>query len=259
MQVAILTSSIQGTASHHLPYLVNLPNCKVIAVIYAAGSSSKNKRFILKKLRKGLKIGLLGMLNGIRIRSWYGKDLQKYMLIRKIDELCLENNIPFFQTEKINSEQTKEYLRTIRADLVISLGNGYITSSVFSIPPLGMINIHHEVLPYFQNAQSVIWQLYNKSNKTGYTIHQIAKEIDQGDILYQEEIQILFKKTLHLTIVYTMAELYNKSALGLRSLLLDYSTYKNNVTVQSKSSSFTTPSILQFFKIWLNWNKLRKN
>ena len=48
-----------------------------------------------------------------------------------------------------------------------------------------MLNIHHEELPAFRNAQSVIWQLHEGRNKTGYTVHEITREIDGGRILKQ--------------------------------------------------------------------------
>jgi folate-dependent phosphoribosylglycinamide formyltransferase PurN len=45
-----------------------------------------------------------------------------------------------------------------------------------------MINIHHELLPEFLGAQSVLWQLHEGSTKTGFTIHRID---DPGWLFYE--------------------------------------------------------------------------
>ena len=90
---------------------------------------------------------------------------------------------------------------SLNVDLAISLGCSYISSKIFNIPKYGMINIHHEILPEYQNAQSVIWQLFNNSNKTGYTIHKITKKIDDGPILFKKERDIIISDTLRKTLV----------------------------------------------------------
>ncbi len=122
-----------------------------------------------------------------------------------------------------------------------------------------MLNIHHEVLPQYQNAQSVIWQLYNGSTNTGYTIHKINKKIDQGEILFQEHIPIKFMPTLGETVASTYARLIDASALGLVKVLTNFNKYYTEAIPQGKGGHYTTPSYWQFRKIMKQFNKLKNS
>jgi methionyl-tRNA formyltransferase len=157
-----------------------------------------------------------------------------------------------------NSIETQQILSELRPDIGLSLGNGYISAKVFKIPRYGMINIHHEILPDYQNAQSIIWQLYNGSSETGYTIHCIDKNIDTGDILLQERVPIVFKPTLGETVAATMAALLDSSAIGLKRLLEDFNTYFDAGVPQGGGAKYTTPTYRQYLKILKQFERLKK-
>jgi len=120
-----------------------------------------------------------------------------------------------------------------------------------------MLNIHHELLPEYQNAQSIIWELYNGSTITGYTIHKIEKTIDTGAIVYRESLPIIFRDTLADTVAFNYARLYDASAIGLINVLLDFEKYYNTAEPQGKGTKYTTPSFFQFRKIEKMYKKLK--
>ncbi|HYG49856.1 MAG TPA: formyltransferase family protein [Flavobacteriales bacterium] len=256
MRVIILTSSDKGTASHHLEYLLKSKQIHVCLVVQNTNAIAPRNKW-KKKFRKLRKIGVLGAWNGMRMRKWYNGDLYKYLRIKSIAEVCREHSIPLRTVRAINQEETRKLFREAGADLGISLGNGYIPKSVFSIPANGMINIHHEELPAFQNAQSVIWQLYTGSNKTGFTIHEIDSRIDTGNILYKETMDLEFRETLSDTVTYNLARLYEKSAIALVNVLEHYKEYKNNAYVQQGGISYTTPSFRNFIRIKKQYRELK--
>ena len=171
--------------------------------------------------------------------------------------MILLNKIPFFITPAINSEITRDLFAKAQADLGISLGNGYIGQRVFSIPKFGMINIHHEMLPEYQNAQSVIWQIYNKSPMTGYTIHKIDRHIDTGEILLKKEVPIIFKSSLRQTVSGTCASLLDASVRGLLQVLSDFEVFYGKAIPQGKGHTYTTPSFRQYLRIMRNFRELR--
>jgi len=259
MKIIILTSSKYGTAAHHLPYLVENKSCEISMVILNERIITNKNKYYQNKLRKILKIGLLGAINGIRMRKWFDQDITKFKKIGNIEEICRNNKIPFFTTPSINSQNTIELFKNANADLGISLGNEYIGQKVFSIPRYGMINIHHEILPDYQNAQSIIWQIYNKSFHTGYTIHKIDKHIDNGEILYQKSIPISFENSLRQTISKTSVFLLEASAKGLMELLSDFDNLYKNARPQGKGKSYTTPTIWQYIQIYINYKKMKKS
>jgi methionyl-tRNA formyltransferase len=121
-----------------------------------------------------------------------------------------------------------------------------------------MINIHHEELPAYQNAQSIIWQLYNNSSNTGYTIHKIDRHIDTGGILFKEVVPITFKQNLESTVSFNYSVLWKKSSEGLVKLLENFESYFEKSIPQGQGKSYTTPSLKQYLKILRNFKKMKK-
>jgi methionyl-tRNA formyltransferase len=259
MKVIILTSSYYGTAAHHLPFLIKNGDCEISMVVLSVGTNFNKKKSYKRKLLKILNIGILGALNGIRMRKWYTVNVRKYVPIKNLELICKENSIPFFVTPTINCDTTFRLFQQAQADVGISLGNGYIGKRIFSTPFSGMINIHHEILPQYQNAQSVIWQIYNCSSFTGYTIHKINEHIDKGEIIFQERVPITFKETLSETVSATSALLLESSAKGLIYLLSNFKGLMDTSISQGTGKHYTTPSIWQYFKIVYNFNRLKKS
>lgn len=256
-RVIVLTSSRRGTAAHHLPTLTGNSAFECVQVVLVDGTAAKPKGHFLRKLKKIIRIGPLGAMMGLVMRKWYGAHVQQLAAIEDIESLCSTLGIPFATTPAVNHPRTVELFRQAQADIGISLGNGYIGSKVFGIPRLGMLNIHHEVLPQFQNAQSVIWQLYTGSDSTGYTIHRIDKHIDTGAIVHQEKVHINFQPTLAETVSRTMVDLLDRSAYGLRNVLENLENKLAQGTAQGPGRSWTTPSFGQFLRIRRNHDRLR--
>jgi len=201
-----------------------------------------------------IRIGPLGALNGIRMRGWF--DVNGELGIKDVQQTCAERGVPFHETAAINTRRTEELFRGSGAELGISLGNSYITPGIFNIPRLGMINIHHELLPAFQNAQSIIWQLYQGSGTTGFTIHAIDRRIDTGNILLQRTIPIKFAPTLPATITQTMAALIEASGEGLVHCLRNYEELAAQAKPQGKGTAYTTPTFRQYLRVKRNHRRL---
>jgi methionyl-tRNA formyltransferase len=256
LKVVILTSFENPTLSKFLDlYSRKEENRKfeIVGVIRAQQTIQKTKKFYFKKFQKVLKIGILGTLNGIRMRKWY-----QLPSAPPIQMQCQKFNIPYHEVSSINHQDTASLITKIKPDLGVSMGNSYIAKRIFSIPQEGFINIHGEILPAYQNAQSVIWQLYNASKETGYTIHEVDNKIDHGAILLQEKYDIEFSAKLSATVNNTIQRTSEKSNDGLFRLLSDFQAFMANKQFQKGGNAYTTPSIWQFLKIVFNHSKLRK-
>ena len=259
MKVIILTTSIHGTTGHHLPILYGSKDIEIAMVVVSEGSAPKKKNHYLRRIKKILAIGPLGALNGIKMRKWYNEDVKKYCDTGDAREFCSKHGIPFTSVPYTNSVETQKIFKDTGADVGLSLGNGYISKKVFSIPRYGMLNIHHELLPLYQNAQSIIWQLYNGSAETGYTVHKIDSKIDGGDIVWQEKIPIVMRDTLDDTVAYNYARLYDASVQGLLRIFADFKKYYSEAKPQGAGGHYTTPSYGQFLKIKRQFERLKKS
>lgn len=247
MKLLVLTSNRFGTASNCLPAIHESRECSITHVIVSRGLDHNRVRTWRRKLKKTLEIGVLGALNGIRMRSWYeGQPTADLM------ELCECFGIPVFETDYTNSDETVRLFREATPDLGLSLGNGYISHRIFSIPKYGMINAHGERLPEYQNAQSVIWPIYHLETTTGLTIHQVNRSIDMGKILYREEYPIVFCAKLEDTVRKTLKVTQQRTPAAVRHVCENYQVLMNDGRMQESARKFTTPSIRQFCRIMRN-------
>ena len=253
MKVVILTTSVRGTASKALTTLCNRKDIDVVKVVLASGGTPNRKRSMKRKYKKICKIGIFGALNGFRMRDWYS-----YHDVDHIESLCNTFNVELSKSPFINCEETREMFRESRADLGLSLGCGYIAKSVFSIPKYGMINIHTEILPDFQGAQSIIWPLYEGVQETGFTIHQIDDKIDTGVILFQERFSIKIYPTLRRTVEKNLMVTRQKLPDALAYVCENYIALKAKAIPQEKGRSYTTPSVWQFFRMLINHKAMYK-
>ncbi len=258
LKIVILTSSIYGTASYFIPIIFENANVEIVSMIVNQNQTLNTKKSIKRRVSKIFKIGLFGAINGIRMRNWFSEKRDTYLPKILLIDYCKANNILVEYTPTINCPTTIELFTKANADVGLSVGNSYIGKKVFTIPKYGMINTHGEILPDYQNGQSVIWQLYNKSNQTGYTVHKVNSKIDQGEIIYQEKFDIEFRENLADTIAFNCATITKKAALGLSNVLNNFEYYFTNSKTQGKGNHYTTPTFWQYLRIWNNYRTLKK-
>lgn len=258
MRLILLTSDPHGYASLAIPRLLEARELEIAKLILCEGQLADPARNRRRKLEKTLRIGLLGALNGVRMRRWYHEDVQRILAVDTLDAVARRHQLTLERTPALNSARTRELFTEARADLGVSLGNSYIGRRVFSIPRLGMLNIHHELLPQFRGAQGVIWQIYEGSRETGYTIHQIDQHIDTGVILHQERMPIRFRRSLAETVSETYASVLAASVAGLIHTLRHYDELRAAAAPQGSGRSYTTPSIWQFLRMLREHGRLAR-
>ena len=125
--IVILTGGRNGMASWCLPRLVSDKRFKVAGVIFSRSEIVNKKRHVLRRLKKILRIGVLGALNGIRIRKWYHDSAEDLF------EVCKKYSIPLYQVSSLYGKDLPALLNHLHPDLGVSLGNGYIPERVFTM------------------------------------------------------------------------------------------------------------------------------
>jgi methionyl-tRNA formyltransferase len=251
VKVLVLTSSRFGIASRCLPALSQSPQIEVIGVVLAGAARRNLKKQVARKLRKTLKIGLLGALNGLRLRRWYADQETE-----DLRDCAKRFAVPWFQVPGLNSEETIATFRRLSPDLGISLNNSYIAAKVFTIPRFGMINVHGEVLPRFPGAQSVLWAIYEGCRECGFTIHQVEQRIDKGEILLVRSFPLTLKPALRETVRHNLAKLNQEIPLALCRVCEDYSELRRHAQAQGAQRSYTTPSFRQFLSMGRNHRQM---
>jgi methionyl-tRNA formyltransferase len=61
---------------------------------------------------------------------------------------------------------------------------------VWAMPPLGTFNLHASLLPQYRGAAPINWAVINGETETGVTTFFLKHEIDTGQIIRQEKVNI---------------------------------------------------------------------
>jgi len=105
---------------------------------------------------------------------------------RTIQSVCMKFGIPFFYSEKINSEEFRSMLYELGIDLIVSVSCPQIfKKKILGLPKYGCINVHYGLLPEYRGMYPSFWVLANGETETGVSIHYMAEKVDAGDILVQ--------------------------------------------------------------------------
>lgn len=129
-----------------------------------------------------------------------------------------ENNIPVFQPEKLRNPEFLEELRKLDADVFVVVAFRMMPKVLFEMPKMGTFNLHASLLPDYRGAAPINYAVINGEEKTGATTFFINEKIDEGNILLQEEIQVLENEnagSLHDRLMEMGAKLVVKTLDGL--------------------------------------------
>ncbi|MDQ1097428.1 MULTISPECIES: methionyl-tRNA formyltransferase [Chryseobacterium] len=104
---------------------------------------------------------------------------------------AVEHNIPVFQPEKLRNPEFLEELRMLNADIFVVVAFRMMPKILFEMPRMGTFNLHASLLPDYRGAAPINYAVINGEEKTGATTFFINEKIDEGNILLQEELDIL--------------------------------------------------------------------
>lgn len=98
--------------------------------------------------------------------------------------------IPVLQPLKLKDSEFVDALRAFRADLFVVVAFRMLPEVVWSMPPLGSINLHGSLLPRYRGAAPINRAIMNGDTETGVTIFFLQQEIDTGRVIVRERMPI---------------------------------------------------------------------
>lgn len=108
-----------------------------------------------------------------------------------VKEYALLEGLQIFQPNDINDEKSQQILKNLQADVFIVVSYGRILrKSILDLAEKMAVNIHASLLPKYRGASPVNQALINGDFKTGITFIRMNERMDEGDIIFQEEINI---------------------------------------------------------------------
>ena len=131
-----------------------------------------------------------------------------------VKKYALEKNLKILQPEKLKNPSFIEELQSLKADVQVVVAFRMLPEVIWNMPPLGTINLHASLLPQYRGAAPINWAIINGEKQTGVTTFKLQHEIDTGNILLQEKINIADDETagsLHDKMMIAGAELLLKT------------------------------------------------
>ena len=161
------------------------------------------------------------------------------VVFSSIKQFCLNNNIPLYQFDKLNTEG-EDILKSYNPDIFVTASYGQIIKkNILDIPKYGTINVHASILPKYRGPAPIQWAIMNGEKKTGITIMKTDIGCDTGDIYFSREIQIENEDT--------STSVFNKLAtLGVdcvKEFFDNFEKYKDNHIPQDEKKATYFPMI----------------
>lgn len=173
---------------------------------------------------------------------------------------ALEHILPVYTPEKITPEVV-EKIKSYDAEFAIVVAYGKILpQSLIDAFPKGILNIHYSLLPAYRGASPVETALLNGDTTTGVAIQQMVRELDAGDVIAVQEVEIEPEETTR----ELRPRLVTIGALLLAGTLPDFIKGKCNYTPQDPGAVTTSAKISKeqgelnlTDEGEVNWNKYR--
>ena len=106
-----------------------------------------------------------------------------------VAKLAQQHDIACLQPERLRD--VTELLESLRADVgaLVSYGK-IIPQDVIDIFPHGIVNFHPSMLPVYRGPSPIETAIMHGDSFTGLTLMALSKDMDAGDIYYQEKVTI---------------------------------------------------------------------
>lgn len=139
--------------------------------------------------------------------------------VSPVKDYAMRHGLPVLQPEKLRDPAFVSRLQGLNADLFIVVAFRMLPEVVWQMPPQGTFNLHASLLPQYRGAAPINRAIMNGERETGLTTFFLQHEIDTGQILMQERIDIGENETageLHDRLMERGAQLVLQTVKGLQ-------------------------------------------
>jgi methionyl-tRNA formyltransferase len=168
-----------------------------------------------------------------------------------VKKAALAANLPVLQPEKLRDPAFLETLASYQADLQVVVAFRMLPEVVWAMPTIGTFNLHGSLLPQYRGAAPINWAIINDETETGVTTFFIEKEIDTGQMIFQDQEPIYpddTAGTVHDRLMERGADLVLRTVRAIEA-----STYPR--TPQPTSDDLKPAPKLSRESTEINWNQ----
>jgi folate-dependent phosphoribosylglycinamide formyltransferase PurN len=147
----------------------------------------------------------------------------------------------------IHAPEVLGYVRALGADLGLIYGSPMLKPSLFTLPLLGTLGIHHGKVPEYRGNKTTFWAMYNGEPTAGVTIQHVNAGLDTGKIV-KEGVVVTASRSYR-------AVVRNLEALGLDLYLqaileIKHGTATTRAQAGRKGKLYRNPTARDFVVFW---------
>ncbi|MBV9689407.1 MAG: hypothetical protein JO202_06825 [Ktedonobacteraceae bacterium] len=106
-------------------------------------------------------------------------------------QLAWSQRIPVWEVHRLGHADVIATLAAYQPDIIcLACFPQRIPHSIIELPRLGCLNVHPSLLPSNRGPVPLFWTFRQADETTGVTVHLINDEMDAGDMLAQEPVQV---------------------------------------------------------------------
>lgn len=172
-----------------------------------------------------------------------------------VKQYALDNNLRLLQPANLKDKTFLEELKSLEADLQIVVAFRMLPKEVYAMPKMGTFNLHASLLPKYRGAAPIHWAVINGETQTGLTTFLLNDKIDEGEIIFQKNIEIFENETT--------GELHDRMMIEGGKLVVRTvdAIEKGNISTISQHKTLVQPSLApKIFKetTLIPWDKKGK-
>lgn len=107
-----------------------------------------------------------------------------------VKQYAVAKGLTVLQPLKLKDPEFIEQLKALNADLQVVVAFRMLPEIVWDMPAKGTINLHGSLLPQYRGAAPINHAIINGEKESGVTTFFLKHEIDTGDVIFSERVNI---------------------------------------------------------------------
>jgi methionyl-tRNA formyltransferase len=162
-------------------------------------------------------------------------------IFRSLNRIASQRALPYKVVHDCMSDESLSYIRDFKPDVIVTMFHQIIREKLLRLAPLGVVNIHPGILPYFRGIQPYFWELSEGHSSAGATLHFIEDEtVDTGRILSIATYAVIPRMSVQLN--YYLSTRCAAAVLPKTLTLLQAGTLEPKLQTQEDGNYYRWPS-----------------
>ncbi|MBN2569764.1 MAG: hypothetical protein JXB42_10090 [Deltaproteobacteria bacterium] len=200
MKLVLISNVYSSRGAACLKALRSVTNCEILVVLPKIRYGNKSFRETVFALLR--RYGFCGFVSlcyrvlSVRTMAFVFRFARGFMKIpedhfNSVLECLSYQSWNYIVPNGVNDEHALAIVKAFAPDVVITAGTNLVLNQRWlELPRMVAINIHPSLLPKYRGPDPIYWQLKNKEEIAGVSVHYLTADIDGGDVIAQEQFTL---------------------------------------------------------------------